>query len=60
MGQAGTDELGSSPPVQLNYAQLIADYLDFDWVQPQAEPIALAGYPESAHKARRPFTIKIA
>jgi len=31
MGQAGLNEPGSSPSVQLNYAQLIADYLDFDW-----------------------------
>jgi len=40
ISQAGTDE--PHPPIQLSYAQLIADYLDFDWSQPQAEPIALA------------------
>ena len=42
IGHTGTNEPGSLPPVLPNYAQLIADYLDFDWGQPQAEPIALA------------------
>ena len=42
IGQATMDEPASWPPAQLNYAQLIADYLDFDWGQPQAESIALA------------------
>jgi hypothetical protein len=42
LGQAGTNEPDSSPPVLPNYAQLIADYLNFDWGQPQTEPIALA------------------
>ena len=42
VGQVGTNEPNPHPPVQLNYAQLIADYLDFDWGQPQVEPIALA------------------
>jgi hypothetical protein len=43
LGQGGGDEqFGPHLPIHPNYAQIIADYLDFDWGHPQAEPIALA------------------
>jgi len=54
IGYVGTNEPVSYPSVLPNYAQLIADYLNFGWSQPQAEAVALAMLPAIENRLINP------